>query len=81
MRGRDLKPRDRAALRQELATAAKAWVRRGWRMRVLIAGYANKYGRTGVRTDTDAELMSLAAYRLHEAIYNLNLIKQALIGL
>lgn len=72
---------DRTRLRRDLVIAAKGWLRRGLRMKVLLAGYANKFGRTGVRTDTDAELMTLAWYRLHEAVYNLNLIKQALIGL
>ena len=50
-------------------------------MKVLLACYVTKVRHTGVRTDADAEGMTLAWHRLHEAIYYLNLIKQALIGL
>lgn len=72
---------EEATLRQELTLAARGWRGRAWRMKVVLARCANRFRRTGVRTDADAELMTLAWYRLHEAIYNLNLIKQMLIGL
>jgi hypothetical protein len=50
-------------------------------MKRLLASYGTNFRRTGVRTEADAEVSSLAWYRLHEAIYNLNLLKRALIGL
>ena len=81
MRAKELEPRDRERLRRELTLVAKGWWGRAWRMKVLLAGYATKVRKTGVRTDADAEGMTLAWHRLHEAIYYLNLIKQALIGL
>lgn len=81
MRIDDLEDDDNVKLRQELTVAARGWQGRAWRMKVLLAGYVTKVRRTGVRTDADAEGMTLAWHRLHEAIYYLNLIKQALIGL
>ena len=81
MRASEVEPWDSTKLRQELGIAARGWLGRARRLKILIAGYVNKFRQTGVRTDTDAELISLAVYRLDEAIYNLNLIKQALIGL
>ena len=81
MRINELEPQDRDRLRRELAIVAKGWWGRAWRMKVLLARYATKVRKTGVRTDADAELMTLAWHRLHEAIYYLNLVKQALIGL
>lgn len=71
----------RRRIRRALATEANAWLARAWRMKALLATRAKVFQRTGVRTDADAELTSLAWYRLHEAIYNLNLLKQMLIGL
>ncbi len=81
MRAREVELWDSTELRRQLGIAARGWLGRARRMKILIAGYVNKFREAGVRTDTDAELMSLAVYRLDEAIYNLNLIKQALIGL
>jgi len=81
MRVNELEPQDRERLRRELNLVAKGWWGRAWRMKVLLASYATKVRRTGVRTDADAEGMTLAWHRLHEAIYYLNLVKQALSGL
>ena len=81
MRVNESEPQDRERLRRELILVAEGWWGRAWRMKVLLPGYANKVRRTVVRTDADAEGMTLAWHRLHEAIYYLNLIKQALIGL
>jgi len=81
MRIDDLEDDDNVKLRQELTVAARGWQGRAWRMQVVLAHCANRFRRTGVRSDRDAELMTLAWHRLHEAIYYLNLIKQALIGL
>ena len=81
MRASELEPQDRARLRRELTIEANGWLGRARRMRALLAHYANKFRRTRVRTDTDAVMMTLAWHRMHEAIYNLNLLKTALIGL
>jgi hypothetical protein len=81
MRVDDLEDDHNIKLRQELTVAARGWQGRAWRMQVVLAHCAKRFRRTGVRTDRDAELMTLSWYRLQEAIYNLNLIKQALIGL
>lgn len=81
MRVKELEPQDRERLRRELTIVAKGWWGRAWRMKALLERYATKVRRAGVRTDADAEGMTLAWHRLHEAIYYLNLIKQALIGL
>lgn len=72
---------DQLALRRQLTAEARAWFRRAWRMKIQLARYATKVRRTGVRTSADAELMSLANYRLAEAIYEFKLVKQALIRL
>lgn len=71
----------RLKLRRELTAQINAWNATGWRMKRLLSSYANNFRQSGVRTDSDAEMVSLAWYRLHEAIYNINLLKQALIGL
>lgn len=71
----------RLKLRRELTAEVNAWYAKAWRLKRLLAAYGTNFQRSGVRTDADAEMTSLAWYRLHEAIYNLNLLKQALIGL
>ena len=71
----------RLKLRRELTAEVNAWYARAWRMKRLLASYGTNFRHTGIRTEADAEVSSMAWYRLHEAIYNLNLLKQALIGL
>ena len=47
----------------------------------MIAELTAKTKRSGVRTDTEADVLSGAVFKLHHTIYMINLIKQALIGL
>lgn len=79
VRGRTAMEREK--LRREGLTRLQARLAEARRLKVEIARLAHKTNRTGVRTDSEADVISLLAFRLHKAMYMINLLKQALIGL
>lgn len=72
---------ERDALRREGLIRLQARLAEARQLKMEIARLAHKTKRTGIRTDTEAEVISLLAFRLHKATYMVSLIKQALIGL
>lgn len=72
---------ERDELRREGLARLQARLAQAMRLKVEIAKLAHKTKRTGVRTDTEAEVISSLAFRLHKATYMIILLKQALIGL
>ena len=72
---------ERDKLRREGLARLQARLAEARRLKIEIAKLAHKTKRTGVRTDAEADVTSLLAFRLHKATYMINLLKQALIGL
>lgn len=85
MRADQFEPRDdqtgRAASRREGIELLRFRLAQARQLKVTIAQLATKFRKTGVRTDSDVEVIGFAMFRLNQAIYMAHLLKQALIGL
>lgn len=85
MRAHELRPDpsavERQARRREGLARLQARLADARKWKGVIAELAAKTKRTRVRTDTEADVLSGAVFKLHHTIYMIHLIKQALIGL
>lgn len=81
MQARNRSAKEQEKLRREGLTRLQARLAEARRLKTEIAKLAHKTKRTGVRTDVEADVVSLLAFRLYRATYMVRLIKRALVGL
>lgn len=85
MRASDLRPDrsvvDRQRRKREGLARLQARLADARKWKGVIVELATKTKRTRGRTDTEAEVLSCAVFKLHNTIYMIHLLKQALIGL